>query len=241
MNRGAGRQVVFHTRHDGELFESLTGAESSRAGVEVHAYCLMPNHFHLLVHCPDGGLSTFMQQLAARFTRATNQRAGRDGALFRGRFHSIATDDPGYVQRLGRYIHRNPVDLTRVASIEAYRWSSLRAYLEPSIRPQWLRTDVLADRSVDTVSVFTATDLARLIDLLMAAHLGVDGSAARSIRRAVSIGLTDGTTGTLTRAAPNLLGFPSVQAARHATRRARGLDESAGVRQLVEIIASIVA
>jgi len=71
------------------------------------------------------------------------------------------------------------------------------------------------------------------------AHLGVDGNQMRSIRRAVSIGLLDCGSGRLRRPAAELLAFPSVQAARHATRRARQLDGAMDVRRLVEIISSI--
>lgn len=121
MNRGAGRRDVFRSRRDGDLFEALAGEASTRIGVEVRASCLMPNHFHLLVHCPDGGISPFMQRIVARFTRAVNQRAGSDGAAFRGRFHSITIDDPVSVHRMTEYIHRNPLELVGAPAPETYR------------------------------------------------------------------------------------------------------------------------
>src|SRR3546814_16605516 len=75
MNRGVAKQRVFHSRADGEMFEALLGEGHDRFGVEVHAYCLMTNHYHLLLRCPEGGLSDFMQLVSARFTRAEIGRA----------------------------------------------------------------------------------------------------------------------------------------------------------------------
>ncbi|WP_395159643.1 transposase [Ilumatobacter sp.] len=74
---------------------------------EVLAYCLMDNHFHLLLHCQSGGLSDAMQRLGSAYTRHVNDRVGRDGPLFRGRFHSRLIGDVRYLANVVRYIHRN--------------------------------------------------------------------------------------------------------------------------------------
>ncbi|HUF99919.1 MAG TPA: transposase [Ilumatobacter sp.] len=143
MNRGAQRQRTFFSATDANRFLSLLGEGHESFGVEIHAFCLMTNHFHLLVRCPDGGLSDFMQLVGSRYTRFVNDRRGTDGALFRGRFHSILVDDSEYRSIVGRYIHRNPLDLGTATSPASYRWSSLRYYLTGAIAPPWLRTDAL--------------------------------------------------------------------------------------------------
>ena len=143
MNRGAGRQRIFFARTDGELFLSLLGDACRRFGVEVHAYCLMSNHYHLLVRCPDGGLTEFMRYVSSRYVRRVNWRLGRDGTLFRGRFHAIHLESAERIDRVGRYIHRNPLEVGLDA--ERYQWSSLRYIVGAEPAPDWLRTDMLVD------------------------------------------------------------------------------------------------
>jgi putative transposase len=143
MNRGASRQRTFFVESDGDRFLGLMHEGCELLGIEIHAFCLMPNHFHLLVHLPHAGLSAFMQQLGSQYTRYVNDRRGADGALFRGRFRSILVDDVSYRSVVGRYIHRNPIALNRELGPSKYRWSSLRHYLSDAQCPSWLRTDVL--------------------------------------------------------------------------------------------------
>ena len=143
MNRGIARQPVFLTARDGKAFESLLADGCERFGVQAHAYCLMSNHYHLLLHCPTGGLSEFMQGLGARYTRLLNERTGRDGPIFRGRFRSLVIDSDSYLTAVGRYIHRNPLDLRPQVDLATYRWSSYRHYLRLGGKPNWLRVDQL--------------------------------------------------------------------------------------------------
>lgn len=106
VNRGVDHQPIFFDDSDRVDFGRLLGVGHDRFGVEVHAYCLMTNHFHLLVHCPCGGLSGFMHDVTATFTRHVNDRLGRDGSLVRGRFRSFTVDSDAYVLCVTRYIHR---------------------------------------------------------------------------------------------------------------------------------------
>jgi putative transposase len=143
MNRGADGERIFLTRTDGEAFERLLGEGADLLGVEVHAYCLMPNHFHLLLHCPNRGLSKFMQRLGVKYTRRINERRGGDGPLFRSRFRSRLVDSEDYIAQAGRYIHRNPLDLAGVHDVVTYRWSSMRCYAGLAVPPPWLHTATL--------------------------------------------------------------------------------------------------
>ena len=88
---------------------SLLADAVGRFGIEIHAYCLMTNHFHLVVHCPIGGLSRAMQSVERRYTQSYNERYRRDGPLFRGRFHSVDITTNEQLARLTRYVHRNPL------------------------------------------------------------------------------------------------------------------------------------
>jgi len=143
MNRGIAHRQVFFARADGQLFLSLLGSAGQRFRVEIHAYCLMSNHYHLLVRCPDGGLTPFMHSVGSRYVRYLNGRLGRDGSLFRGRYHALRLESSGRVDRVARYIHRNPLEVGIDA--ERYPWSSLRYYVGADPAPDWLRTDMLLD------------------------------------------------------------------------------------------------
>lgn len=143
MNRGAGRRDIFTNDTDRVAFGAALGEACELHGVEVHAYCLMPNHFHLIVNCPDGNLSTMMQWLQAVVTRRFNRRHGSDGPILRGRFRSKEIDTDTYLVAATHYVHLNPAVLSGSRAVESYRWSSLRTYLGHRVAPSWMRTDVV--------------------------------------------------------------------------------------------------
>ncbi len=140
-NRGARRQAVFLDDRDRRSFLALLADALSRHDGELHAYCLMDNHFHLLLRTKDGSLDRIMQLAMSRFVRGFNERHSYDGPLFTDRYSSHPVTDDRYAIALFRYIHRNPTDIPGV-DIAAYRWSSLRAFLDPRQRPAWLKTDM---------------------------------------------------------------------------------------------------
>lgn len=144
MNRGSDRQDIFGCDADFVRFERLLADVVETTAIEVHAYCLMTNHFHLLVHCPDGGLSTAMQRLEQHYTQWYNSNYERDGPLYRGRFKSVAIDSDEQLTTVGRYIHRNPTALVPAGALSAYRWSSAGVYTARRARPDWLTTERLS-------------------------------------------------------------------------------------------------
>jgi len=152
MNRGADHQITFRNDADRHLFIQLWAKAVSRFGIEVIAYCLMGNHFHLFVHSPDAQLSATMQYVGRAYTQAFNQRHGRDGALFRGRFHSIVVDSEEYFLRVARYIELNPVaaGFTSIINLEDYVWSSFRYYATNLAAPSWLATQHMHHRFANT-------------------------------------------------------------------------------------------
>jgi REP element-mobilizing transposase RayT len=97
MNRGVDHQQIFFADADRVEFGRLLGEIHTKWGVETLAYCLMDNHYHLILHTPDGGLSEAMQYLGVVYTRHTNDRVGRDGPICRGRFASMLVTTDSYL------------------------------------------------------------------------------------------------------------------------------------------------
>jgi REP element-mobilizing transposase RayT len=141
VHRGIGRADIFHHDLDRAAFVELLGDLDDRFGLEVHAYVLMGNHYHLLVRSAEGRLARAMRHLNGCYTQRHNWHHGRDGALLAGRFHSSLIEADSYLTRVARYVHLNPVTAGLAAAPEAYRWSSYSAYLHPAQAPTWLHRE----------------------------------------------------------------------------------------------------
>jgi len=126
-NRGQGEQRIFEDATDARRFMALLEEIAAPLGWRFHAYCLMTNHYHFVIHTPEANLSAGMQALAARYTQDFNRRHDRDGPLFRGRFHAILVEREAYLAPLVRYVVLNPVLAGVVQDPAAWRWSSYRA------------------------------------------------------------------------------------------------------------------
>lgn len=111
--------------------------------MEVHAYALMPNHFHLLVRSARGNLSRAMQFVGGKYTVAINQALRRDGPIFRGRFRSQLVSDSRHTLTVAAYIHLNPIRARLARRLDQNAWTSHRAYLGLDVPPDWLSTKVL--------------------------------------------------------------------------------------------------
>jgi REP element-mobilizing transposase RayT len=114
--------------------------------VEIYAYCLMDNHYHLLLSTPTGGLSRAMRHLDGIYTQKFNRVHHCDGPLFRGRYKAILIDAEEYFLSVVRYIHQNPLGAGVVSDIDQYRWSSHWGYLNKRQRPEWLDTRSVMSR-----------------------------------------------------------------------------------------------
>ena len=140
MNRGAARQPIFTDDRDRHAFLD-TIAEAFRFwGIEVFAYCLMVNHYHLCLRTPKGNLSRVMRHVDGIYTQRFNRRHGRDGALFRGRYKAIVVDADEYLAAVVRYIHLNAVKTGLATMPEKYRWTSHGYYYSGKGEPIWLNT-----------------------------------------------------------------------------------------------------
>lgn len=154
--RGNERREVFRSDDDRRLFLKTLGEAAGRFGLVLHAYCLMPNHYHLLVRTPRGNLSRGVGWVQATYCGRFNRRHRRCGHLVQGRFkaHLIGADD--YARRVVRYVHLNPVrprdrhkpiPADREQALDAYPWSSHRAYAglaKKGESPGWLGTEWLS-------------------------------------------------------------------------------------------------
>jgi REP element-mobilizing transposase RayT len=109
----------------------------------IASYCLMPNHYHLLVQTPDGNISRCMRHLNSVYTQRYNRRHEYDGPLFRGRYKSILVSDDSYLLQLVRYIHRNPVRSGIAGDMQKYPWSSYKGYLSYAKKWDWLHKDAV--------------------------------------------------------------------------------------------------
>ncbi|MDY7035172.1 MAG: helix-turn-helix domain-containing protein, partial [Thermodesulfobacteriota bacterium] len=111
--------------------------------VKIAAYCLLSNHYHLLIQTPDSNLSRSMRHLNGVYTKRYNRRHGYDGQLFRGRYKSIVVESDSYALELVRYIHRNPLEAGLVDNLQKYPWSSHKPYLSNAKKWKWLYKDYI--------------------------------------------------------------------------------------------------
>ncbi len=126
-NRSQGRQPLFADAADARRFMALLEETAAQLGWRLQAYCLMTDRYHFVLETPRPNLSTGMQALAGRYTQAFNRRHGRDGPLFRGRFHTLIVERETALVPLVRYVVLAPVLAGLAKDPAAWRWSSYRA------------------------------------------------------------------------------------------------------------------
>ena len=160
-----------------------------RLDAQVLAYCLMGNHYHLVLHTRSGNLSRLMRQLNGVYTQRFNRRHGLVGHLYQGRFKAILVDRDAYLLALCRYVERNPVAAGIAESPAAWPWSSCRAHLGLVPTPPWLDTDGLHGHLLGR-PVKSLADRRKAIDTY-AELLGRDDDGdlwARALRQQVFLG-----------------------------------------------------
>src|SRR3989338_1175471 len=138
MNRGAGKRLIFTDDNARVFFLTILSEISSEFQIEIHAYCLMNNHYHFLIRTPYANLNFAMQKLSSVYTRQHNRLNKTDGALFKGRYKAILIAEDAYLAQVSRYIHRNPVEAKLVKHPRDYLWLSYPAYCDPEKSPKWL-------------------------------------------------------------------------------------------------------
>ncbi len=138
MNRGRARQKLFHDKRYLEVFLTCLSEAHQRFGIQILSYCLMDNHYHLLVKTPEANLGRAMRHINGVYTQRYNRLKKTDGSLFRGRYKAICVEEDSYQLQLSRYIHLNPLEAKMVKKIDNYPWSSYPFYIKTLKPPEWL-------------------------------------------------------------------------------------------------------
>jgi len=146
-HRRASRRTVFETRRDNRYFLAQLAKAVRRGELEIHAICLLTNHFHALVRSPVGRISHAMMRVLQAYVRYFNRTRGRDGSLFGNRFKSKVVDSLAYRRVLLRYIDHNPVEAGLVAVPEEFPWGSASWYAReagpPWLERSWVESEVM--------------------------------------------------------------------------------------------------
>lgn len=145
-SRGNAGQVIFADDRDRLHFLDILRDVVDRFGWLCHAYCLMPNHYHLLVETPRANLSRGMRHLNGVYTQAFNRWHKRTGHIFQGRFKSILIQRESYLLEVARYVALNPVRAGMVKHPRQWKWSSYRATAGEISAPTFLSTAWLLEQ-----------------------------------------------------------------------------------------------
>ena len=148
MSRGNERNPIFKKDSDRAMFIEALKDSAELAGVEVIAYVLMDNHYHMIIETPNANLSSFMRHFGLTYTIRFNKRYGRSGHLFQGRFKAIMIEEDPYLMVLSRYIHLNPIRTKewegkkaeeKWGYLKEYPWSTLPGYIEKKKKTDWIK------------------------------------------------------------------------------------------------------
>jgi REP element-mobilizing transposase RayT len=146
-SRGIARDPIFGSDLHRRLFLGILSKVVERYKLRVHSYCLMSNHYHLLLETLEANLSLAMRQLHGVYGQAYNRLSKRPGPVFQGRFKACVVDEDAYLLALCRYIVLNPVRAKMVERAEQWTWSSHRGMAGLSLAPAWLTTDTVLGMS----------------------------------------------------------------------------------------------
>ena len=192
MSRGDRREPIFKDDPDRERFLDTLGEACAKTRWQVHAYCLMGHHFHLVVETPRGNLVAGMKWLLGACTSRFNRRHKLFGHLFGGRYKALVVDGSGngYLKTVCDYVHLNPARaklVTPEQALEDHPWSSYPAFLRPpGQRPAWLRVDrLLGEHGIPRDSAAGRRELARRMEQQ---RLEPDAPEWKQIRRGWCLG-----------------------------------------------------
>ena len=154
LNRSVERRKVFLDQSDFETFEELLCSTAKTYGVTLHNFCLMSNHYHLLVEIENSALSRFMRLLNMNYAIYFNKKYHRSGHLWQGRYKSWYVTDEAYLYTLMRYIEHNPLKAGIVDKLEEYPYSSYHYLIDPTLLPPCLKhSKVVTDYKEDIAAI----------------------------------------------------------------------------------------
>jgi REP element-mobilizing transposase RayT len=146
LSRGGKGAFIFERDDDKRHFLDIFSTGIERYGIELFAYCIMDNHYHLLLSDPGRNLSRIMHYTGSVFAGHMRRKRGLIGHVFSGRFKSLCVKTEHYLAGLSRYIHLNPYHAGIVERAEEFPWSSYASYLGMKDAPSWLNTDWILRR-----------------------------------------------------------------------------------------------
>ncbi|HYG36702.1 MAG TPA: transposase [Clostridia bacterium] len=186
INRGDQREPIFRDDSDRHKFLETLGEACQKTEWQIHAYCLMSNHFHLVVETPQPNLVFGMKWFLGVYTKRFNLRHKLCGHLFAGRYKAQLVDGSGngYLRTVCDYVHLNPVRaglLPLEVPLESYPWSSYGWYLRPACqRPGWLRVErLLGEKGIPQDSPAGREEFAKAMERRRAQEAGVDHEQIR--------------------------------------------------------------
>ena len=176
INRGVEQRVVFEEKEDYEYFEELMCFYAKSFGITIHNYCLMSNHYHLLIEITRPNLSKFMRQLNMNYAIYFNKKHKRSGHLWQGRFKSWYVVDEAYLYTLMRYIEQNPLKAGMVKDIAHYPYSSYHYFMDKGNLPKclkdsWIAQNYKEDKEAIEAFLTQPVDTTQLQELKKASSL----------------------------------------------------------------------
>jgi REP element-mobilizing transposase RayT len=193
MSRANGKGNIFETDVDRQDFVKTLAETCDKTGFQVHAYCLMRSHFHMVVETPNANLVAGMRWFLSAYTLRFNPRHKRFGHVFSGRYKALVVDGSGngYLRTVCDYVHLNPVRaklLKPEQRLLEYPWSSFGLYLAASAhRPAWLRVDrLLGEHGIQRDDAAGREQFERWMERLRSEE--TDGAEWRAIRRGWCLG-----------------------------------------------------
>lgn len=199
--RGDQHSAIYRDDTDRYIWLEVLGLVCARFHLVVHAYCLMTNHYHLMLETAEGNLAQGMRQLNGIYSQRINRRHGLVGHVFQGRYHAVLVQKEGHLLELARYLVLNPVRAGMVAVADDWHWSSHHFMLDAAGKPDWLDRQWLLgqfgpaeDRSVRAYREFVAAGAGEQSPLLRMQYrliLGDEEFAAQNRRRQQGAALED--------------------------------------------------
>lgn len=140
-SRGDRREVIYDDDEDREKWLEILGNVCRRFNWRSHAYCLMDNHYHVVIETAEANLSQGMRQLNGVYTQYYNKHHGRVGHVFQGRYKGILVERDAYLLELARYVVLNPIRAHMTKTIDEWKWGSYKAVIGEVNAQPWLETD----------------------------------------------------------------------------------------------------